>query len=273
MEIPDWLKHKQDIRYGDRLPKEGFLHKTLKHILSFTNDTVFNKEVSERKGFLHRIEPRLKLICFSLLIVGVSLQRHPEGIGVFFAFLVAIAFASFIPLGLLFKRLLPVFLITSLIALPAIFNIFVDGRGIVTVFRFQNSHSIGHIYIPQNITITEQGVMSALTLILRVVTSLVLVFLQTLTTPPEKLIKAVSFFLPGAFKSIFSISYRYIFFLIKRLEEFITAYRARSISGSSKQGRRWASFRIGSLFSVSLRLTRDLEMTMKSRGMRFGSKE
>jgi energy-coupling factor transporter transmembrane protein EcfT len=96
-----------------------------------------------------------------------------------------------------------------------------------------------------------------------VTASVSLVFLLTLTTPPNRFIKAVSFFIPGAFKSIISISYRYIFFLTRKIEEFIMGFRARNISSlvtrhSSLIGQRWTASRIGLLFSMSIRLSAEL---------------
>lgn len=302
MEIPDWLKGatspgERGTAPGERgyeprrkglrapakraQPKEKFLDRTLRHSVSFVKDALFNEKLSAKKGVLQKVEPRLKLSAAVVLIFAVSIQKHPVGLAIFISLSLLLAILSRIPLTTLLGKIFPVFLFTLFIASPSVLNLVVRGEGIATLFTLKSAYKLGPISIPQEITVTKTGLISALTLVLRVTASVLIVFLQTLTTPPAKLIKAASFFLPGTLKSIFSISYRYIFFLLKRLEEFITAYRSRNISGESEDGkaaspgarggtasgaRAWAASRMGMLFSISLNLSKDLQMAMESRG-------
>jgi cobalt ECF transporter T component CbiQ len=261
MGIADFIKAGREV-----YPKERFLQKTLRHTVSFIEDTVFNTSVSSKGGFLQKVEPRLKLIGIAGLIIAVSLKNDPSGISIFLFASIFMAVISAVPLPLLLRRMLPVFLFTSFIALPSALNLIVEGEGIFTIIKFKSPHSLFTITIPGEITITRQGAMAASTLILRATASVMAVFVLTLTTRPDRLVGAVSYFLPGPLKSVFSISYRYIFFLIKRLEDFIFAYRSRNISAASLKGRQWASSRIAALFSISLRLSKDLGMAMESRG-------
>lgn len=271
MYLPDWLRVSDPYRGGlqadDYVQKKAlFLERTLTHTVSFTKDVVFNKEVSEKRGFLQGVEPRVKIAGSIFFIILISLQKSPAVIGVFFSLCLLLAVLSRIPLKMFLKRLMPVFLITTLVALPSILNLIVEGNTVTTIFELKRPYKIGTFVIPEKITITKEGILTAVTLMLRAVTSTAMVFLQTMTTPFERLIKGVSSFLPGSLRSIFSISYRYIFFLIKRVEEFIAGYRARNISGSLRDGRAWVSSTISALFSISLRLSKDLEKAMQSRG-------
>ncbi len=271
MAIPDWLKRQSSIvsrQLSAKKTKERFLDKTLGHIVSFTEDTMFNEVTSSKNGFLQAIEPRLKVLTIIFFIISLSLQKSLYTVSAFSLISLALALISRIPLHLFIQRILPAFLITLLIAAPATLNFIVKGEPLIRLYTFENSWSIGRLIIPQEISITKQGLSSAATLLLRVTASVSLVFLITLTTSPNRFIKAISSFMPGAFKSIISMSYRYIFFLIKKVEQFIMGFTARNISSMSRgvTGRRWVASRMGLLFSISLKLSTELEQAMESRG-------
>ena len=273
MGIPDWLKTvtRDELQVTSiKRPRERFLDKTLRHVVSFVEDTMFNERTSSIKGFLQGTEPRIKIISIFLFIVLLSFQKTIPGIVVFLAFALLLALLSGV-LIILLKRLMPAMVFTILIALPAALNLIVDGEPLLILHEFEKPHTFYQITIPAQISITKQGALSVLTLFLRVTASVSLVFLLTLTTSPNKFIKAVSSFVPGAFKSIISISYRYIFFLTRKVEEFIMGFRARNISSlatrhSSLIGQRWTASRIGLLFSMSIRLSAELERAMEARG-------
>jgi len=275
MGIPDWLKTitRDELQVVNiKKPRERFLDKTLRHVVSFVEDTMFNERASLIKGFMQGIEPRIKIIIIFLFIVLLSFQKTLSGIAVFLSLALLLATLSGV-LVILLKRLMPAMVFTMLIALPAALNLIVDGEPLLMLHEFEKPHTFYQITIPSQISVTKQGALSALTLFLRVIASVSLVFLLTLTTPPNRFIKAVSSFMPGAFKSIISISYRYIFFLTRKVEDFIMGFRARNISlGVSTRGhpsligQRWAVSRIGLLFSISMRLSAELERAMEARG-------
>ncbi len=273
MEIPEWLKQQATgnrHRASGKKPKEKFIDKTLRHVVSFTEDTMFNEITSSKNGFLQKVEPGIKVLTILVSIVALSLQKSIWGISAFFLASVILAFVSRIPAGIFILRLLPVFLLTFFIAMPASLNLIVKGEPIIRLLSLNRSFDIGILTIPQEISITRQGLSSALTLLLRVTASVSLVFLITLTTKPSRLIKAVSSFMPGTLRPIVAISYRYIFFLIRKIEQFIMGFRSRNISldrGPGKNtGRKWVGSRIGLLFSISLRLSKELGYAMESRG-------
>lgn len=276
MEIPEWLKippHPPLLKGGKRGIKEKFIDKTLRHVLSFTEDIMFNETFSAKKGFLQRIEPRLKLVSLIMFIIILSLQKSIDGIVIFLVLSLSLVLFSRIPLSLFLKRLFPVFLITTVITFPVTFSIILNGDPLLILYKLNTPHQIGPIEIPSVISLTRQGVSSALILILRVVTSVSILFLITLTTSPNRLIKTITYFIPGTLKSIISISYRYIFFLIRKLEQFIMGIKSRNSSAIDVTvQQRLVASRIGILFSFGLRLSRDLERAMESRGYRFGVK-
>jgi|GEM_PF-2104622 len=276
MAIPEWLKKQGSGVRGQGLgkTKERFLDKTLRHVISFVEDTMFNERTSSRKGFLQEIDPGMKIIGIFLLIVLLSLQKTISGVVIFLtsAALLAIMSGVFITL---IKRLMPAMVLTALIALPALLNLIVDGEPLLIFYEFKNPHTFYGISIPAYISVTKPGALSALTLFLRATTSVSLVFLITLTTQPNRFIKAVSSLMPGIFKSIVSISYRYIFFLTRKVEGFILGFRARNIPSYAPSsdrralpliGQKWTASRIGLLFSIGMRLSAELERAMKARG-------
>ncbi|MBI5204166.1 MAG: hypothetical protein HZA11_04530 [Nitrospirae bacterium] len=274
MAIPEWLRQKTEHGAQSRehgKAKERFLDKTLGHVVAFTEDTMFNETTSLKNGFLQKIEPGLKVLTIMLFIVLLSLQKNIFAIAGFFLVSFALALISRIPAFLFIQRILPAFFFTLLISLPATLNVIVPGEPFTNLYRFSKLYSIGGLTIPGEIFITKQGLLSALTLLLRVTASVSLVFLLTLTTPPNKFIKAVSSFMPGTFKAIVSMSYRYIFFLVRKVEQFIMGFKSRNISAASYgvTGRKWVASRMGLLFSISLKLSSELEQAMESRGYRY----
>ncbi len=283
MEIPGWLKsqdegsarsHQMLLRGARRglFRGERFLDKTLDHVLSFIKDTMFNETISARNGLLQHIGPRLKLITFFMFVFALSLQKTIGGIAVFISLVMVLLVASGVPPFMFMKRLLPAAAITLLIASPAILNLVVEGDSLLVLFRFSDPAVFGPLRIPQVIAITVQGLESAAILLLRVVTSVSLVFLLAMTTRPNTFIKALSSTVPGSLRSVVSISYRYIFFLLEKIEQSIMGLKSRQVDGiRPATGRQWVASRLGLLFSVSMDLSNELAMAMESRG--HGSEE
>jgi cobalt/nickel transport system permease protein len=283
MEIPEWLKTGPGSgHHSPAAPLETgqkgffrsrrFIDATLSHVISFLEDTMFNENTSTRNGFFQMIEPRIKVITLLLFIVLLSLQKSIGGIAIFFLLAILMGIASKVPLRSSLKRLLPGAVITLFISIPVLLNLVVDGQPLFVLFRFEGPLKIGPVVIPGEISITGQGLKSAITLFLRVIASMSLVFLLTMTTPPNAFIKALSSLIPGSLKSVVSISYRYIFFLVRKVEQFVMGLKSRQIAVMNPaKGRHWVASRIGLLFSMSMELSNELAMAMESRGYREGS--
>ncbi len=282
--LPAWLlkgkknEGQMDFSGGKRLFLFPFLHsgvvleRTLKAVLSFVEDALFNEKTASRRGLLQKVEPRTKLVVIVLLLAGLSLEHTLPGMCRFIALGVALALLSRIPAGMYLKRLLPGMLFTAVIALPACLGAVTPGEPVLTIIRFKGTLTLwpfGH-----SIYISRQGYLSALGLMARVTGSLMIVLLAGFTTKPAELVKAVSFFIPGFLKTVFSMSYRYMFFLVRRLEEFILARKARGteyFSGKRRAGkggldRKWVGARAASLLIISLELRRELKFAMEARG-------
>lgn len=280
MEIPGWLRTEtggesqlsssqvtRDMFH--RKNDELFVDRTLRRALSFIEDSMFNDMLAAKNGFLQKIEPRLKIVTLFLFIITLSFQRSIESILIFAVLALSLVIASRISLRFFFRKLLPAAAITLCISLPVLLNVIVAGDPLIVIFRFGGPPNTGSAALPNGLFITEQGLKSALTLLFRVIVSVSFVFLIIMTTRPNTFMKSVSFFIPGPLNAAVSISYRYIFFLVRKTEQFIMGLKSRQISPvKALRGQHWAASRIGSLFSVSMELNANLAMAMESRGYR-----
>lgn len=274
MEMPDWLKTVSDERplsYISYKPSR-FINKTLHHIVSFFEDSIFNEDISRGNGLLQKIEPRLKIITIIVLLIVLNVQRSAEGIAIFLFTGFLMSSLSKVPPYFFLKRLLPAAILTAFIAMPATLNLIVKGEPLIILYRFGREVNIGPIGLSE-IAITKQGLASAVTLFLRVVASVSFVFLMTMTTRPNIYIRSVSSLIPGAMGTVVSVGYRYIFFLTRKIEQFTMGFKSRDIATTkTAHGQRWVASRVGFLFSMSMKLSDELGMAMESRGYKEGFK-
>lgn len=278
MELPAWLKSQPDDSQRSSASPAGparkllfhkgrFLDATLSHVISFLGDTMFNERTSVRKGFFQMIEPRIKILSLLLFIVVLSFQKSIGGIAVFLLLAILLAITSKVPLLSFLKRMMPAAVITLFISLPVLLNLVVEGRPLFVLLSLGGPLKVGPMVVPAEISVTSQGLKSAITLFLRVIASVSLVFLLTMTTPPNVFIKSLSSLIPGSLRSVVSISYRYIFFLLRKVEQFVMGLKSRQIAVvTPASGRHWVASRIGLLFSMSMEFSTELAMAMESRG-------
>lgn len=274
--LPEWLTAPEPAS-GEKTGgvsaknKKSILERTLHETVRFLDDALFNETVSAKNGFLQKVDARIKIAAILALIVALSFKRGPMAMLPFALFALLLAAASRVPMGVFIKRLLPPVLMTSVIALPAAFNFVVGGR---EVFAFSLFHTGGRFWLPPEIYLTRQGLLSALGLVIRVLASLELVFLISFTTRPARLIKGLGSMLPGFARTVAGITYRYIFFLVRKLEDFSFAYKARTSSRASvRQTRQWTGSRAAALLLISLELKDSLKMAMEARGMSYALRD
>ena len=267
--LPEWLRSPEPAG-AQRRGGRPLLERTLREIVGFLDETLFNETVSGRNGFLQKVDARIKIIAAVSLLVALSFRRGPLEMLPLGIFALVMAALSRVPPGVYLKRLLPPVLMTTAIAAPAALNLVVKGRNVLTLFA-----TGGWFGLPSHVYLTRQGLLSALGLVTRVFVSLALVFLVTFTTRPARLVKGVCSLLPGFMGTLAAVSFRYVFFLVRRLEEFIMAYKARTAGGmiAEERARQWAGSRAASLLLIGLKLKDDLAMAMEARGMGHKSRE
>ena len=251
--------------------KKGFLEKTFKGVSSFFREAILSEEFAREKGLLQLIDPRVKILTGTFFLVAVTLvQQIHLLIGLYLLTLVLAAISK-INIRLILARVwftIPLF--TGVIALPAIFNVFVPGEALFILTRFESPISLGPIHFPQEIAITRQGITTATLFVMRVATSVSIVVLLMLTTRWLSLLKALRIFkVPQAFLLIMGMAYRYIHLLLRYVEDTHLARKSRTIKKSSaKAGQRFVASRVGGVLKRSLDTAEKVYMAMLSRGFR-----
>lgn len=252
-----------------RTAKKGFVDKTIGDVTSFLRGSIFLEEYANRNGMLQSIDPRVKVLTIAVLLISVSLLRHPLLIAGLYLFILALAMLSKIPPKFFFLRVwlfVPIF--SGIIAIPALFNVFVPGEPVLILAKFQGKRLIGPLEIPEVIAITRQGSVAAFVFVMRVATSVSLVVLLMLTTRWSHLLKALRVLcVPQIFTFIMSMTYRYIHLLLRLIEDVLLAKKSRVIrKGSMGEGQRWVSSQMGTMMKRSLKMSEDVYSAMVSRG-------
>lgn len=243
--------------------------KTLRAISHFFSAAFFSEEYSKKKGLLQSLDPRIKIASVVALIISLTFIHSILLLIAWHIFAIILALCSRINLRFFLTRVwifIPLF--TAFIALPALFNIFVPGESLVILKQFQGPISIGPLQLPDHISITRQGTLSASLLILRVSTSISFIVLLMLTTKWFHLLKALSFFrIPKGFVLILTITYRYIHLLLKATEEMHQVFLSRLLKKQS-----WRSnlnFTASGIYAVlkrSLQTGENVFAAMRSKG-------
>ena len=169
--------------------------------------------------FVHRLDPRTKLLLVIVYIVALFMCKWFVSYGVALAFLVTAIAVSRISLKALFKGLKPLIFI---IILTALLNLFYsNGQVLVKFWIF---------------TITKEGIFNAFFLVLRIMMLVTGTFLLTYTTSPIALTDGLESLLSPLKKIRFpvhelammmSIALRFIPTLIEETDKIICAQKAR----------------------------------------------
>jgi len=226
--------------------------------LSFLKESIFADEYASRRGFLQARDPRIKTVAILLLLLSVLVSKSILFIVSVYLLCLFFATVSSIDLWYFLKRtwlFIPIFAL--LIALPALFNAFSPGEPLLS-FEIANF----------KLSITRQGVASAAIFFVRVLTSVSLCVLLTLTTRHNALLRALrTFGIPQVFVMTIGMCYRYIFLFIEVVQNTYTAIRSRAGRlVSSAKGRKIVAWNIASLWQRSYSLHNQVYGAMLSRG-------
>jgi len=249
--------------------KNDFVAKTLAETARAIEYSIFANQYAEKKGFLQRIDPRVKLLTTLALLIIIGLTNRLEVLLVFYAGTLILAAFSRVSLGFFIKRVwvfIPLF--TGIVALPAVFNIVTPGRPLFTVISFLSPHTFGPFHIPQTITITAQGLSGVAILVMRVAASVSMAVLLVVTTQWIRLLKALYVLkIPEVVIMILAMTYRYIHLFLRTVEAMFLARKSREISDlKMKEDHGWIASRLGVLVGKSYRLSNDVHLAMTSRG-------
>ncbi|ATW28893.1 cobalt ECF transporter T component CbiQ [Candidatus Formimonas warabiya] len=273
-QIPEWLLSQKEMGMcpcgcmGKR-KKVNFLEKTMDDMANFVKEVIFSEEVALRKGFLQRIDPRMKVITMLLLILTAAFMHNIFVLSMLYLLSCVLALCSAIPLKLYLKRVwLVIPLFTGIMVLPSLFNYVRPGDSLVTLIDFGHQVHVGPFLFPAELSITKQGLGGAALLIMRVGLSVSLAVLLTLTTRWTNLLKALRVLaVPKIFIMTLEMTYRYIFVLINITSDLFIARKSRTIGKiSTQEGRKFVSHTMGSLFGKSYALSEEVYNAMLSRG-------
>jgi cobalt/nickel transport system permease protein len=233
--------------------RKDFFERTLSALTDVLEQSLFAEEVSQRKGLLQNLDPRVKAVSIFLLLVSVGLSRSLPVLAGLNVLTLALAWFSSISLGFFLKRVwlfIPFF--TGMVALPALF--LTPGPALAV--------------LPLGLTVTQTGLRTVLFLLLRVSTSVSLGVLLVLTTAWPVLLKALAALrIPEGFLLILGMTYRYIHLLLRTSEDMFLSRRSRIVGRlPSSEGRRILAASVGTLLGKSLHISSEVYLAMESRG-------
>lgn len=158
---------------------------------------------SDLNSFIHRLDPRIKLISFSVFIVFITSTTPYSNLKflLYFLIILALILASKIPVNHFLKNLLAIF---PFVALTAISMPFFNTAG-------GNRYNIGVL----NLSVTSSGILVLKNVLLKAFLSILVLTILSSTTKFQHLLKGLGKLkFPKIFIMILAFMHRYIFVLI-----------------------------------------------------------
>jgi len=248
---------------------DRFLDKTLLAVSRAAEQFLFSEQYAARAGFLQSLDIRIKLITFLVLLILISVLHIPGTLWVLYALSLLLAAVSRIPLWFFMKRVwlfVPIF--SAAIILPAILNVITPGEPLWTVMTLKHPYAWGPYTIPAEITVTRQGLWGAILFVSRVAASVSFAVLFTLTHRWAGIFAGLrSLHVPRIFVMTLSMTERYLFVLLRMIQDMYRARKSRTIQPLAVAAERdWIASRIGVTFRKSVEMSGDIYKAMLSRG-------
>jgi cobalt/nickel transport system permease protein len=234
--------------------KSRFLESTTLGFARLFTRAMLSEQIARRRGLLQSLDPRVRVVGLFALVLSVTLARRLVVVAVLFAVATVIALLSTVSIATLAKRVwLVVLAFTGVIALPAIFV--TPGLPVARLGA---------------LTVTQQGLRTAVMLILRVETAVTLSTLLTLCTPWTHVLKALrALHVPKEAITMLAMSYRYVFLVVETAAQMFESRRSRTVGIlPASQQRQMAARTAGVLLSKSIALSDDVYLAMQARGFR-----
>lgn len=218
------------------------------------------------KSAVHRLDPRVKLVCTLLYLISLFLFKSILGYAVCTIFLVTVIKMSKVPFKFITKGLKPIIM---LLMITLIFNLFLTKEGTV----------IASFWIFE---ITDEGLRTAVYMAVRLVYLIMGSSIMTLTTTPNELTDGIEKLLKPLNKihvpvheiaMMMSIALRFIPILLEETDKIMKAQIARGAdleSGNVIQKAKSMIPILVPLFVSAFRRANDLAMAMEARCYRGG---
>lgn len=247
---------------------KNHLDKTLREISFFFSRSLFREETARRDGLLQGVDPRARLMALILFLVSTSVAGSIPSL---------LVHASLPPLALFFSRIRPreffgagflfALLFSTAMAAPSSLNV-ITGGDVIYPLLAPGGVRLGPWLLPEVVGITREGLLTAATFLLRVLSSTAAVLWLTLSTRWVDLLRSLRFLrLPSFFLQVTGMTVRYIHAFLRQSEEIHLGKRSRSVCRSTiraEQG--WAGSRIAHSWEKSLHLMEEVAAAMKARG-------
>lgn len=210
---------------------------------------------------VHRLDPRVKIICTLIFLVSLFVQNSLLGYAVATIFLMIVIKASQVPLKFMLKGLKA---IVILLLFTVVMNLFLTKGG----------ETLVHFWI---FTITEQGLRVSVFMAIRLIYLIIGSSLMTLTTTPNSLTDGIESVLKPLNKinvpvheiaMMMSIALRFIPILLEETDKIMKAQIARGAdleSGNIIQKTKAMVPILVPLFVSAFRRANDLAMAMEAR--------
>ena len=232
----------------------GVMAKTVRGFTQALGQTLLSEHAAREHGLLQALDPRVKLVGLLALVVAAALSRRLNVMVALFGLGVLLAVASRLSLLALAKRVWLVALgFTAMIAAPALF-----------LTPGERVYSLGWL------TITAQGLRSALMLVARVETAVTLSTLLVLTTPWMHLLKALrTLLVPVEAIMLLAMTHRYVVLLTETANAMFESRQSRMVGRlSGHEQRRLMVNTGGVLLSKTLEMGNQVFLAMQARGFR-----
>ena len=264
------LENKSEILIpNSRKSSLPFIDKTLKAVANTLKVIYVQSAVASKKNLFFRINPLVRVFSFVFLIVSISIGGSIKTQLLALLFVVIFYLISGVPYKYIYKKVLFLSIVFGLlIFLPASLNILTPGNIILNIITLQRPYHFWMYNIPQNIGITDAGLMTVTLLFLRVLNSISITMLFVYSSSFSNIMKGFKVFLvPDIFLMIVSLAYKFIFILSKTIEDTYFALKSRLI-GSVKNNniRKIISGRVFFIFNKSRINYEATYLAMISRG-------
>lgn len=233
---------------------EAFLERSVKSFVEGTEHALFADLLARRDGFLQRIDARAKMAGLLALVLSTVAVHRFAALAALLAIAVLMGLASGTGWRTLAIRIwLPVLGFTGLIAVPALFT--VHGEALVRL------PVLGW-------TLTKPGLHSAALLALRAAVAATFSVLLVLSTPWNRILRALRFFrAPAMLVATLGMTSRYLFVLLQSAHDMFLSRQSRMVGAlDPRDGRRIASASVGVLLAKSLQMSGEIHLAMQSRG-------
>ena len=246
-----------------------FIGRSLSELGRLLEGLLQTERTAKTRGLLQSIDPRVKVVSLLAALVLTTMVHRIDVLAMLCATTLLLALASSLPMGRWLVQtwlLVPSF--TALMALPAVLNVVTPGDPVWVLAHLASPLHLGAWTLPATLAVTRQGLLTVAILVLRVGVAVSWTVLLTMTTPWDRLLRALRVLgAPKGLLLILALMHRYLRLVIRQAHEMHLALVSRVIQPpSARAGQRMVGSRIGALLRRCMKLSRDVYDAMRARG-------